>query len=116
MRWNRSMWVPSAWATAALIGVGVRHADDRAAGVRGASLSSVVTMRVCISVKLSPLGEAERRRCALHGAPLGQLHQLLQLAAGPVAEVALEQAAVDLRPQAAGLGDRRRRLLGAFER
>jgi hypothetical protein len=42
----------------------------------------------------------------LHGLPLGELHQILELFAGPVAEVAFEEAALDLRLQAAGGRDR----------
>ena len=62
-----------------------------------------LTIRVCISVKLSPPGKRNVDGRTLHGAPLGQLHQLLQLGAGPVAEVALQQALVDVHLQAAGL-------------
>ena len=61
-------------------------------------------------------GEAEPARVALHGGPLGKLVELGQLLAGPLAEVALEQTAVGDDLEAAGLGDRRRGLTGAFER
>ena len=51
------------------------------------------------------VGEAEAARVALHGAPLGFLAQRLQLAAGPVAEVALEQPALGGDLQVTSLGD-----------
>ena len=73
-------------------------------------------MRFCMAVKLSPFGERERAGRALHRVPLGQLHQRLQLGAGPVAEVALQQALVDLHLHAAGGGDGRRGLACALER
>ena len=50
-------------------------------------------------------GERERRRCPLHGAPLGQLHQCLELGAGPLAEVALVEVCQGADPVASGLGD-----------
>ena len=72
-------------------------------------------MRACISAKLSPSGKAEPARVALDRRPLRPLHQLLQLTARPLPEVALEEALVDLHLQAAGGRDRRRGLPGALE-
>ena len=116
MRWNRSRWVPRAWATAALMGSAWETATMVSPGWRatrrsraehdaGLHLGEGLTAR-----------EAEAAGVALHGVPLGLLAQVLQLGTGPVAEVALEQALVGDHLQAARLGDRRRRLPGALER
>ena len=73
-------------------------------------------MRVCISVKLSPPGKrnVDGARCTVRHS--GSFISSFSSRAGPVAEVALEQPAVDLRPQAARLGDRCRGLPGPLER
>ena len=47
-------------------------------------------------------GKPKAARVPLHGLPLGQLAQVLQLAAGPLAEVALEQALARRAPAACG--------------
>ena len=78
MRWNRSMCVPMACATAALIGVGVGHAHDDAAGVSGARAIDRGDHSGLHLGEALAVGEAERRRCSLHRVPLRQLHQLLQ--------------------------------------
>ena len=96
--------------------VGVRHADDRAALVLGAQRVERRDDAVLHLGEALAGREPERRGRALHRAPLGQLHQLLQLGAGPLAEIALEEALVRPAPQAAGGGDRRRRLPGPLER
>src|SRR5690606_32688267 len=49
IRWNRSRWVPSAWATAALIGSAWLTHTITPPGWRARRSSSVDTMRVCIS-------------------------------------------------------------------
>src|SRR3546814_4132289 len=51
-------------------------------------------------------GEAEAARVALHGAPLGELGELLQLGSGPVAEVGFEQPLGGLDPEPQRLRDR----------
>ena len=56
IRWNRSMWVPSAWAIAALIGSAWLTHTIVPPGCWVRSRSRVETMRNCISVKLSPPG------------------------------------------------------------
>ena len=57
MRWNRSRWVPSAWATAALIGSAWETHTIVPPGWAARRRSSVDTMRCCISEKLSPPGK-----------------------------------------------------------
>ena len=106
-----------AWATAALIGSAWDTAHHDAAGVALATqpVDGADDAGLHLEEALAA-GEAEAARVALHGLPLGQLHERLQLAAGPLAEVALEQALVDDDLQAAGLGDRRGRLPGPLER
>ena len=116
MRWNRSRWVPRAWASAALIGIGVGHGHDGLARVAGDEVvEGADDAGLHLGERLA-VGEAEAARVALDGLPLGQLHQVLELGAGPVAEVALEQAPVDLDLEAPGGGDRLGRLAGALER
>ena len=73
MRWNRSRWVPRAWATAALMGSAWDTATMVSPGWRATRRSRAPAMRVCISANDSPSGEAEAARVALHRAPLGQL-------------------------------------------
>ena len=90
------MWVPSACATAALI---VSACETHTIVPPGWASAEPVERGDHAGLHLGEalaVREPERRRRALHGAPLGQLHQVLQFLAGPVAEVALEQAAVDL--------------------
>ena len=65
MRWNRSRWVPTAWATAALIGSACDTHTIVAAGVRGAQ---PVERRHDAHLHLAEAlaaGEAERRGGAL---------------------------------------------------
>ena len=116
MRWNRSMCVPMRVGDGGLDRVGVRDAHDHAAGVLGAQPVDGADDAGLHRGEALAAGKRERARRTLHGAPLGQLHQLLQLGAGPVAEVALEQALVDLHLHAAGRGDRRGGLAGPLER
>src|SRR5688500_5141442 len=56
-RWKRSRCTPIAWATAALIGSAWETATTTPPEWRVTSLSTVVTMRVCISVNDSPSGK-----------------------------------------------------------
>ena len=56
MRWNRSMWVPMAWATSALIGSAWDTHTTTPPGWAARSRSTALTMRVCMAVKLSPPG------------------------------------------------------------
>ena len=115
MRWNRSRCVPSAWATAALIGSACDTATTVLPGWAATSRATAFAdAHLHLGERLAA-GEAEPARVALHGAPLGQLDQRLELGAGPLAEVALEQALVRLHPQAERLGDGRGRLAGALE-
>ena len=108
--------MPSASANGGLDRVGVGHGHDRLARVAGHE----TTQRgrdagVHLDERLATR-EAEPARVALDRAPLGQLGQLLQRPAGPVAELALEQASLDADAHAERTGDRRGRLPGAFER
>src|SRR5690606_22244932 len=57
MRWNRSRWVPMAWATAALMGSACDTATTTSPGCAARRRSSSVQMRVCISVNDSPPGK-----------------------------------------------------------
>ena len=57
MRWNKSMCVPMAWATAALIGSACDTHTTIPPGCFARMSSSALTMRCCISVKLSPCGK-----------------------------------------------------------
>ena len=76
--------------------VGVADADDRAARMlRPQPVERRHHPDLHLGEALA-VREAERRRRPLHGPPLGQLHQLAQLRAGPVAEVAFEQPTIDL--------------------
>src|SRR4051812_30899753 len=61
-------------------------------------------------------GEPEPTRNPLHLLPLRKLHQVLQVGAGPLTEVALEQTARDPHSLLEPLRDRRRGLAGPFER
>ncbi|MBW3603212.1 MAG: uracil-DNA glycosylase [Actinobacteria bacterium] len=61
-------------------------------------------------------GKAEAAGVALHRLPLRQLHERLQFGARPLAEVAFEQALVDLDLDAEGHGDRRGGLPGPLQR
>ena len=81
--------------------IGVRDGDDRLTAVarRRARRAVVDHAGLHLGERLAA-GKAEPARVALHGAPLGQLAQILQFAPGPVAEVALEQPAVDPHPRA----------------
>ena len=68
MRWNRSMWVPSAWATAALI---VSACETHTIVPPGCCSAEPVERRHHPGLHLGEAlaaGEAERRRCALHRA------------------------------------------------
>ena len=100
MRWNRSRWVPSAWATAALMGSAWDTATIGLAGVAAHSAAMASVMRGLHPGERLAAGEAELAGAALHGLPLGQLRSALELRAGPVAEVALEQARCDVAPAA----------------
>ena len=97
------------------VGVGDGHDDAARVAWRPAGATAPTDAVLHLGEGLAA-GEAEAARVALHGAPLGQLHELLQLGAGPLAEVALEQAPVDGDLQPAGLGDRGGRLAGPLER
>ena len=67
MRWNRSRWVPSALATAALIGSAWETHTIVPPGWAARRRSSVDTMRCCISEKLSPPGKrnVDGARCTV---------------------------------------------------
>ena len=67
MRWNRSRWVPRAWATAALIGSAWETHTIVPPGWAARRRSSVDTMRCCISEKLSPPGKrnVDGARCTV---------------------------------------------------
>ena len=67
-------------------------------GARPRGRSRVEQMRVCISGERLATGEPEAARVALDGRPLGPLAQGRELGARPVAEVALQQAAVGCAP------------------
>ena len=116
MRWNRSRWVPSAWATAALMGSAWDTATTTPPGCLAAQPCDGVHDAGLHVGEALAAREPEPARVALDRPPLGQLHQRLQLAAGPLAEVALEQPSLGLHLQAARRADRRRRLLGALQR
>ncbi len=60
--------------------------------------------------------EGKPARVTLHGHPFRQLHQLLELGAGPVAEVAFDEPAVDTRPETERPSDRCCCLPRPFER
>ena len=96
--------------------IGVRDEHDHAALVlrsepvdrahhAGLHLGEALTVR-----------EAERAGGPLHRAPLGQLHQLLEFGAGPIAELALQQSLVDLHLEAARRSDGGSGLAGTLER
>ena len=96
------MCVPMAWATGGLDRVGMRHAHHH---------TSLWAARQPIDGRDHPdlhlgealaTGEPECGRGTKHRVPLGQLHQLLQLGAGPIAEIALQQSLVDAHLQARG--------------
>src|SRR2546427_10296813 len=57
IRWKRSRWMPSAWATAALIGSAWETATTRALGCRSTIRARADTTRVCISGTDSPPGK-----------------------------------------------------------
>ena len=69
MRWNRSRWVPRAWATAALIGSACDTHTIVPPGWAARSRSSVDDDAVLHLREALAAGEAERRRRPLHGAP-----------------------------------------------
>ena len=108
MRWNRSRWVPRAWATAALIGSAWETATTTSPGCARAQPGDAASADAGLHLgERLAAGEAEAARVALHRLPLGELHQLLQLAAGPLAEVALEQApgrSATFSPRAVAMG------------
>ena len=115
-RWNRSSGVPAAWATAALMGSAWDTATTVSPGWRATSRASAEVIRVCISRNDSPPGKRKPLGLRCTVGPLGLLGQVRQLGAGPLAEVALEEAPVGADPQAQGLGDGPGRLGGALER
>ena len=91
MRWKRSRWVPRAWATAALIGSAWDTTTTTPPACAARSrCDGADDARLHVGEALAA-GEPEPARVAVHRPPLGQLHQRLQLATGPVAEVALQQ-------------------------
>ena len=105
-----------AWATAALIGSAWLTATTTLPGWAATRRSTASPDAQLHLGEGLAAGEAERARPVLHGPPLRQLHELLELRAGPLAEVGLEQAPVDAHLLADGGGDRRRRLPRALER
>ena len=116
MRWNRSRWVPIAWATSALIGSAWDTQTIVPPGCLARSLSTAVTIRDCISVKLSPLGKRN-----VDGARCTVVHSgsfISALSSAPVHSPKSHstQPAVDLHLHAAGRGDRRRGLACPLQR
>ena len=116
MRWNRSRWVPrasatdrfdgSAWDTATTVSPGWRlRRSAMAWHDPGLHAREGLAAR-----------KAEAARIALHGRPLRELHQLLELLPGPLAEVALDQAARHSDPQPEGGAERGGRLPGPLQR
>ena len=106
-----------AWATAALIGSAWLTATTTLPG--WAAHEALARRRADAQLHLGErlarrgTGTCSGRCCT--ALPLRQLHQRLQLGAGPLAEVGLEQALVGPHLLAHGGGDRRRRLPGALE-
>ncbi len=108
--------MPTAWAIAALIG---SACDTHTIVPPGCAAAQPFDRRDDAQLHLDEAlaaGKAERRGGALHGRPLRLLHQRRQRLAGPFAEVALDQAAVDLRFLPGSGGDRRGGLPGPLER
>ena len=96
--------------------IGVRHGDDGAAAVarhqRGQRAGDA-----CLHLgERLAVGKPKAARIALDLLPLGLAAHAGQAAAGPCADVQLEQPAVDPHRQAAGLGDGQGRLARALER
>ena len=116
MRWNRSRWVPRAWATAALIGSACDTHTIVPPGWAARSRSSVDTMRCCISEKLSPPGKRN-----VDGARCTVCHSGFFISFGSSAPVHSPKSHSSrprstLGPLAGDRGDRRRRLAGPLER
>ena len=116
MRWNRSRWVPIAWATAALIGSAWLTATTTSPGWRPTRSATASPMRSCISANDSPPGKRK---------PLGRCCTVFHSGSlrAPSARAPVHSPKSDSsRPRSArtcwpeGLGDRRRRLAGALER
>ena len=102
MRWNRSRWVPEGVGHHRLDGIGVGHGHDGLAGVATPQLGHGVDHAGLHAREGLSAGKPEAARIALHRRPLRKLHQLLQVGAGPLAEVALDQAPRHPHPQAEG--------------
>ncbi len=86
--------------------VGVAHGDDDLPGMGGDdALDGRADAQLHLGERLA-LGEAERRRPVLHRLPLRQLHEVLELGAGPRAEVGLEEpfSTVTRCPSALAIG------------
>ena len=117
MRWKRSRWVPSAWATAALIGSAWRRRTILSPGWRATSVARSPTIRSCISVNDSPPGNRNIDRlpvCTVRHS--GSLLRSFSFA--PVHSPKSHSSSPRLMraPQAERRGDGRGRLAGAFER
>ena len=96
--------------------VGVADRDHHAAGILGAhSIEAADDASLHLGEALS-VRESEPTRKLLDRLPLGQFEEVLQVGAGPVAEVALEEAFIDLHLDAAGLADWCGRFAGPFQR
>ena len=73
-----------------LDGVGVGYGDDGLAGVLGYEGGDGAGDALLHLGERLAIREAEAAGVALHRCPLGQLEQVFEQAAGPVAEVAFE--------------------------
>ena len=119
MRWNRSRWVPSGVRpTAALIGSAWETATTTPPGVRAPQ--ALERRRRCAPASRRTTRRRESGSRSGSAAPCSTpapSRSVLQLAAGPLAEVALEQPALDRDLAAfAAPRDGRGRLAGPLER
>ena len=107
MRWNRSRWVPIGVGDRRLDRVGVRHAHDRPAGM--GRRAAVRSSRRCAAASRRSSRRRESGTTTGRAAPspTPASSSASPALAGPLAEVALDQAAVDLGavcPVAAAIG------------
>ena len=98
-RWKRSRGTPAVAATAALMGSACDTATKVSPAMSiGQSVEGGHHARLHLDEGLA-VGEPERAREGLDGAPLAPPAQGRELGPGPRAEVALEQAPLDAHPQ-----------------
>ena len=117
MRWNRSRWVPRAWATRRLDGVGVGHRDDRLA--RMARRPARRGCRRCGSASRRTTrrsGSGTRSGSAGPCATPGSFERSFSLAPVQSPKSHSSRPAVDLHLEAARRGDGRGGLPGPLER